>query len=88
MAGNRSKCCAYSSISDFSNLKKFNVTIHPPKAPDIKEVIWHPPISLWVKCNTDGDSNNLTSSCGVSLEIAIQSLFVVLLITLVTNQLS
>jgi hypothetical protein len=64
MAGNRSKCCAYSSISSFNILKKFNVTIHPPKAPDIKEVIWHPPISLWVKCNTDGTSNNLTSFCG------------------------
>jgi hypothetical protein len=38
MAGNRSKCCAYSSISDFSILKKFNVTIHPPKAPDIKKL--------------------------------------------------
>jgi hypothetical protein len=46
MAGNRSKGCAYSSISNFSILKKFNVTIHPSKAPDIKGVIWHSPISL------------------------------------------
>jgi ribonuclease HI len=63
MAGNRSKSCAYSSISYFSILKKYNVIIHPPKAPGIKEVIWHSPISLWVKCNTDETSNN-TSSCG------------------------
>ncbi|GAU44578.1 hypothetical protein TSUD_139510 [Trifolium subterraneum] len=56
--------CWLTSVLDFSILKKFNVTIHPPKAPDIKEVIWHPPIGLWLKCNTDGASNNLTASCG------------------------
>jgi hypothetical protein len=63
MARNRSKSSAYPSISYFSILKKYNVIIHPPKAPGIKEVIWHSPISLWVKCNTDETSNN-TSSCG------------------------
>ncbi|GAU49757.1 hypothetical protein TSUD_301830 [Trifolium subterraneum] len=56
--------CWLASVLDFNILKKFNVTIHPPKAPDIKEVIWHPPIGLWLKCNTDGASNNLTASCG------------------------
>jgi ribonuclease HI len=40
-----------------------NITIHPPLPPVIKEVIWHPPLEHWVKCNTDGAANNLTSSC-------------------------
>ncbi|CAJ2668044.1 unnamed protein product [Trifolium pratense] len=64
LAGNKTSCCSYSSITDFIILKKFNVSIHPPKAPVIKEVIWHPPFGQWVKCNTDGAANNITASCG------------------------
>jgi len=47
-------------------LKYFNIKIHPPNAPLIKEVIWTPPNNCWVKCNPDGASitNNLQSSCG------------------------
>jgi ribonuclease HI len=45
-------------------LKRLNISIHPPLPPVIKEVIWHPPLENWVKCNTDGATNNLTSSCG------------------------
>jgi len=47
-------------------LRHFNIKIHPPNAPLIKEVIWTPPNNCWVKCNTDGASitNHLQSSCG------------------------
>lgn len=38
--------------------------LHPPNAPKIIEVIWHPPIKNWIKCNTDGSSNLYNSSCG------------------------
>jgi len=61
---NLSNAVASSAISDFIILKKLNVCIHPPKAPRIIEVIWHPPIFQWIKCNTDGSSSNNTSSCG------------------------
>lgn len=64
LCGNLSTAVASSSISNFVILKKFNVTLHPPKAPRIIEVIWSPPPSTWVKCNTDGSSTNLVSSCG------------------------
>ncbi|CAJ2642122.1 unnamed protein product [Trifolium pratense] len=47
LVGNKTSCCSYSSITDFIILKKFNVSIHPPKAPVIKEVIWHPPFGQW-----------------------------------------
>ncbi|GAU40903.1 hypothetical protein TSUD_297080 [Trifolium subterraneum] len=35
-------------------LKAFNVNVHLPNAPVIKEVLWQPPLYNWVKCNTDG----------------------------------
>jgi hypothetical protein len=31
---------------------------------NIKEIIWQPPLELWVKCNINGASNNITISCG------------------------
>jgi ribonuclease HI len=52
------------SIRDFSIIKYFNINIHPPKAPQTKEVIWYPPSSGWIKCNTDGAASSVTSSCG------------------------
>jgi hypothetical protein len=64
LAGNNSNCVSSSSIRDFTILKRLNVSIHPPKAPFIKEVIWHPPSINCIKCNTDGASNVSTSSCG------------------------
>ena len=51
-------------MSNFVILKKFNVTLHPPKAPKIIEVIWKPPINQWVKCNIDGSSTSNSSACG------------------------
>jgi len=37
---------------------------YPPKAPQIIEVLWKPPPPNWVKCNTNGSSTSLSSSCG------------------------
>jgi ribonuclease HI len=51
-------------MSDFVILKKFNITLHPPKAPSIKEVFWNPPLLHWTKCNTNGSANTTTSACG------------------------
>ena len=64
LSGNLSKIVAAASINNFVILKKFNVSLHPPKAPKIIEVIWKPPLPLWIKCNTDGSSNAITSACG------------------------
>jgi ribonuclease HI len=64
LSGNKTKLLASRSIRDFSIIKYFNINIHPPKAPQIKEVIWCPPSSGWIKCNTDGAASSVTSSCG------------------------
>ncbi|CAJ2673343.1 unnamed protein product [Trifolium pratense] len=64
LSGNKTKLLASGSIRDFSILKYFNINIHPPKAPQIKEVIWCPPSHGWIKCNTDGAATLVTSSCG------------------------
>jgi len=64
LAGNNSRTTSL-SMSDSVLLKKFNVTLHPPRAPKIIEVIWHPPVAPWVKCNTDGCfTTTSSSSCG------------------------
>ncbi|CAJ2637271.1 unnamed protein product [Trifolium pratense] len=44
------------SMADFVILKFFKVNLHPPKAPNIVEVIRTPPLIGRVKCNTDGSS--------------------------------
>lgn len=31
---------------------------------NIKEIIWSPPYTGWIKCNTDGAATSITSSCG------------------------
>ncbi|GAU27662.1 hypothetical protein TSUD_126080 [Trifolium subterraneum] len=35
-------------------LNTFNIKIHAPKAPKIKEILWHHPLISWIKCNSDG----------------------------------
>ncbi|GAU32660.1 hypothetical protein TSUD_218370 [Trifolium subterraneum] len=53
---------------EFVILKAFNVSVHHPKAPVIKEILWHPPLYNWIKCNTDGaalDSPGLASCGGI-----------------------
>ena len=64
MAGNLTSKKASSSMYDFTILKKFNVNIHPPNAPKIIKVLWHPPILNWVKCNTDGSATSSSLACG------------------------
>jgi ribonuclease HI len=46
-------------------LKTFKVTIHHPKAPVIKEIIWQFPLHNWTKCNIDGacTGNSGNASC-------------------------
>jgi len=41
------------SMQGFQILKSFLVNIHSSKAPNIKQVHWHPPIISWTKCNID-----------------------------------
>ncbi|GAU32780.1 hypothetical protein TSUD_152280 [Trifolium subterraneum] len=64
IAGNRTSLCSNASLSDFRILKHFNISIHPPRAPSIKEIFWKPPCAGWVKCNSDGASTHTSSSCG------------------------
>lgn len=64
MTGNISKAVASASVSNFVILKSFNVSIHPPKAPNIIEVLWKPHPPHWIKCNTDGSSTAHASACG------------------------
>jgi ribonuclease HI len=64
MSGNKTKQIFRNSMTDFSILKKFNISIHPPRAPSIVEIIWHPPCLNWLKCNTDGAANSTVSACG------------------------
>lgn len=66
LCGNHSKLAANSSISEFVLLKAFSIKTTYKNAPIIKEVLCHPPILNWVKCNIDGASlgNPGPSSCG------------------------
>lgn len=64
LSGNNTLATSNSNLYDFAFIKKFNINLHPPRAPQIIEVIWHPPISNWFKCNSDGSSNSNTSGCG------------------------
>jgi hypothetical protein len=54
ISGNAINLTTTSSMTDFRILKAFNVNLHPPKAPVIKEVVWMPPNVSWIKCNIDG----------------------------------
>jgi hypothetical protein len=49
LSGNNTKKASSSSIKDFILLKQFNVCIHNPSIPIIKEVIWSPPSCSLVK---------------------------------------
>jgi ribonuclease HI len=42
---------------DFTLLKKFDITMNPPRVPTVKEIHWHPPLLNWIKCNIDGASH-------------------------------
>ncbi|GAU26294.1 hypothetical protein TSUD_55920 [Trifolium subterraneum] len=66
LAGNHSSGSSFSDMHEFVILKAFSVTIHAPKAPRIKEVLWHPPIVSWIKCNIDGTAKGCPgpATCG------------------------
>lgn len=66
LSGNTTRKTSTNSIRDFTVIKLFNVDIHHPRAPIIKEVIWSPPTPSWIKCNIDGASigNPGNSACG------------------------
>lgn len=51
-------------MRDLIILRKLHIKIHPPRAPSIREDFWNPPFISWIKCNTDGAINVVTSSCG------------------------
>ncbi|XP_058742332.1 uncharacterized protein LOC131614798 [Vicia villosa] len=65
LAGNSSVASSFVNMDDFMIIKKFNVAIRPPRAPNIVEVIWKPPPRGWIKINCDGAviSSGL-SGCG------------------------
>jgi hypothetical protein len=58
-----------SSIRYFKILKKFRINIHPFKAPSIIEVLLHPPLVNWMKCNTDAVAPQLHQPMVEFLEI-------------------
>ncbi|GAU10940.1 hypothetical protein TSUD_426790 [Trifolium subterraneum] len=66
LAGNHSSGSSFSDMHEFVILKTFAVIIHAPKAPRIKEVLWHPPIVSWIKCNIDGTAKGCPgpAACG------------------------
>jgi ribonuclease HI len=66
LSGNTTGKTSSNSIRDFSFLKKFRISIHHPRPSFLKEVIWHPPLLDWYKCNIDGAScgNPGNASCG------------------------
>jgi len=56
IAGNNSKTSYRGNMQEFRFLKACKVNIRPPRAPTIKEVIWSPPLTSWIKANIDGAS--------------------------------
>jgi hypothetical protein len=65
-SGNNTLKSSSPGMRESSILKSFRVSIHPPNAPKIKEVIWCPAIFHWIKVNTDGAAtkNPLNASAG------------------------
>ena len=54
VAGNNTNASYKGDMQEFTFLKACKVKIRPPRAPTIKEVIWIPPLTTWIKVNTDG----------------------------------
>ncbi|XP_058753249.1 uncharacterized protein LOC131626447 [Vicia villosa] len=52
------------SSDNFRILKLFDIPVHPPRTTLTKEIFWTPPLENWVKVNTDGAANNVSSACG------------------------
>ena len=66
LSGNNTHKTSAADITEFVILKALKIKIRPPRAPTIKEVIWHPPIMNWLKVNTDGavTKNPPKAACG------------------------
>jgi ribonuclease HI len=64
MSANNSNLSASASISEFTILKAFNISIHPPRSVLVKEVLWCPPIHSWIKGNCDGAFASGKAACG------------------------
>jgi ribonuclease HI len=64
LTGNNTRKVSFISIRDFTILKIFKVNIHNPHVPLIKEILWHPPLENWIKCNIDGACRQDKASCG------------------------
>jgi hypothetical protein len=66
LSGNNTSKPSSNSIRDFSLLKLFRITILHSSVPVLKEILWHPPLFHWYKCNTDEASNGNPgpASCG------------------------
>lgn len=56
LSGNNNNKAAAGDMLEFTILKACKVNVKPPRAPNIKEVLWSPPINSWIKVNTDGAS--------------------------------
>lgn len=65
-SASNSKLPASSVIREFSILKAFNVSIHPPKLLIVMEVVWSPPVSGWIKGNCDGAFAAGKAVCGAN----------------------
>jgi ribonuclease HI len=66
LCGNNTCKPSSNSIRDFTFLKLFRISIHHPKIPVLREIIWQPPLLNWYKCNADGAScgNPGNAACG------------------------
>ncbi|CAK8565045.1 unnamed protein product [Lathyrus sativus] len=62
LISNHSNKVSKSFIHDLVIINKFNVLIHPPPAPKIIDVIWHPPSRGWIKCNSDRSFSSILAS--------------------------
>jgi ribonuclease HI len=66
LSGNITCKTSSNSMRDFSFLKMFRISIHRSRPNILKEVLWHPPLLNWLKCNIDGAScgNPGIAACG------------------------
>ncbi|XP_058772144.1 uncharacterized protein LOC131645973 [Vicia villosa] len=66
IVGNSSKRASNGSITNFTLLKQFDISIHPSSNARTLEVIWSPPLMGRIKCNVDGASTGSSSNvaCG------------------------
>lgn len=64
LSANKTINLAHSSMKDFFLLKKFNISIHYPKASSIKEVTWQPSPTSWIKWNYNRAFDHDTKKSG------------------------